>query len=79
VSKVRLRVAQFPEGRTVHDIAVSVDGGPLTRVHRFDGATAEGDVLEAEFAPVAGVTSVRVTTKSSPSWVAWKEVEILAP
>jgi hypothetical protein len=78
VGEIRLRVAQFPAGRTVHDVAVSVDGGALTVVQVFDGTTAEGDVLEAAFGPIDRVTAVRVTTRTSPSWVSWKEVEILA-
>jgi hypothetical protein len=78
VSGIRLRVAQFPDGRTVHEIAVSVDGGPMSVVHVFDGTTAEGGVLQAAFGPVERVTSVRVTTRTIPSWVAWKEIEILA-
>jgi hypothetical protein len=78
IGGVRLRVAQYPEGRTVHEVAVSIDGGPLTVVHVFDGATTEGDLLEADFAPIDRVTSMRVTTTTSPSWVSWKEVEVIA-
>jgi hypothetical protein len=77
VAGVRLRVAQFPAGRTVHEVAVSVRGGPLRVVHTFDGATQGGDVLEATLAAVADVTAVRVTTTVSPSWIAWAEVEVL--
>lgn len=79
VGTVRLHVAQYPEGRTVHRVEVSIGGGPWQQVHEFDSVTAGGDVLEADLGALAGVTGVRVTTTSSPSWVSWQEIEILEP
>lgn len=79
VGAVRLRVDQDPAGRTVHEVAVSGGGGgALQVVAVLDGVTAGGEVLTASFAPVEGVTAVRVTTRLSPSWVAWAEVEVLS-
>jgi hypothetical protein len=79
VARIRLRVAQHPAGHTVHRIAVSIRGGPLRVVRVFDGPTQGGQVLQATFdRPIDGVTAVRVTTTSSPSWVAWSEIEVLA-
>ncbi len=79
VAGIRLRVAQYPAGRTVHEVAVSIEGGSLTTVHVFDGVTEDGQVIEASFdRAITGVTAVRVTTTVSPSWVSWAEVEVLA-
>ncbi|MGK2948830.1 MAG: discoidin domain-containing protein [Acidimicrobiales bacterium] len=72
IGTIRLQVAQFPEGPTRH--VVTVDG---IEVWTFDGPTAEGHVLEAALAaPVTGRV-VRITTTASPSWVSWKEIEVL--
>jgi len=78
VSTVRLLVAQFPEGETSHELRFSYLDGSTEVVGSFDELTRQGDWLEVEFdVPRSGVVSVRVTTRSSPSWVAWGEVEIL--
>jgi hypothetical protein len=76
VTTVRLTVAQYPAGRTVHVVTVT-DAGGAREVYRFAGETNDGDVLEATFpTPIPGVRSVRVTTIESPSWVAWREIAI---
>jgi hypothetical protein len=47
-------------------------------VRRFEGATSDGQALTWQpAAPLAGVVAVRVETDSSPSFVAWKEIEVL--
>lgn len=78
VARVRLEVAQFPAGRTVHEVAVRTAAEGWRTVAVADGHTEERDVLDLAFAPVADVVAVRVTTTVSPSWVSWWGVEILA-
>lgn len=74
IGRIRLVVAQWPEGRTVH--VVTIDG---LEVWTFDGDTSGGDLIEPLLdAPAIGQT-IRVTTTMSPSWVAWSEIEVLAP
>ena len=76
VSSVTLTVAQWPAGRTVHVITVWDDAGKR-EVYRFAGKTAEGDQLVATFdEPLTNVTRLRVTTESSPSWVAWRDISV---
>lgn len=76
VGRVRLRVGQWPAGRTVHEVAVRT-GGNLEVVHTFDGETAAGDVLEITLdEPIPGVEAIRITTLISPSWVAWPEIDV---
>lgn len=56
--------------------SVTVDGIEL---HVLAGDTAGGDVLTVVFdEPISG-RLVRITTIDSPSWVAWREIEVLAP
>jgi hypothetical protein len=42
------------------------------------GSTVDGQVLEVAAGPWAGVRAVRVETVASPSWVAWRELEVLS-
>lgn len=78
VGSVRLHVAQYPAGRTVHEVAVRPVGGEWRTVGVADGATDDGDVVTVTFSPVENVVAVRVTTTVSPSWVSWRAVEVLA-
>lgn len=73
IGRIQLIVAQFPQGLTRH--LIDVDG---VRVWAFENDTAEGQVLE--FLPPSPIVGqvIRVTTITSPSWVAWKEILILS-
>lgn len=80
IGAFRLVISQYPEGNTVHQIWVGADSAALSMIHEFSGFTSESDVLEFTASPPAvGVRFVRIVTPSSPSWVAWREIEILAP
>jgi len=81
VGLVRLRVTQFPEGETDHRLLAR---GPGTgdrwvELTRFRGVTRDGQALEwrAE-SPRAGIRLIRVETVRSPSWVAWREIDVYA-
>jgi hypothetical protein len=77
VARILLTVAQFPDGPTAHQIWVSGPGDSLHQVHEFLGNTQDSQVLEfAPSTPLANVQVVRILTTASPSWVAWKEVEV---
>jgi hypothetical protein len=52
----------------------------LKLVHEFSGFTKDPEVLT--FSPASnlnGVRFVRILTQASPSWVAWREIEVLGP
>jgi hypothetical protein len=77
VREVRLVVGQFPNGHTVHRLLVRGAGG-LQELQRFDGVTSDGQILVWHPAqPLRDVTSVRVETDASPSFVAWDEIEVI--
>jgi hypothetical protein len=77
VREIRLVVAQFPNGATVHRLLVRTHAG-VQQVQRFEGSTTDGQVLAWKPAtPLPGVVAVRVETDASPSFVAWKEIEVL--
>ena len=74
IGRIVLTVAQFPDGLTRH--LIDIDG---VRVWSFENDTADNEVLELVLdTPITGQV-IRVTTIFGPSWVAWKEIEVLAP
>lgn len=78
VTEVRLLVAQYPEGDTVHRLQVRVSGSDAFQtIHEFAGTTNDNIWLTFEpDTPLEYVTQIRIQTISSPSWVAWKEIQI---
>jgi hypothetical protein len=78
ISEVRLLVAQYPEGNTVHHIqvrATSSDG--YSTVYEFSGSTNDNDWLVfTPDAPIENVGFIRIHTVTSPSWVARKEIQV---
>jgi hypothetical protein len=77
VKEIRLAVGQTPNGHTVHRLLVRTGSG-LQEVQRFAGDTSDDQtLLWRPSSPLAGVTAVRVETDESPSFVAWKEIEVI--
>jgi len=79
VAEVRLVVQQFPAGHTEHRVyGRAAPGAALVLLHTFSGDTTDGDILSFAFPDgAAAVRMLRVETVSSPSWVAWREIEVL--
>jgi len=77
ISGIGLLVAQFPDGETTHQvIGISSTGSELPLAD-FRGYTRDGQWLRQSLTtPLVDVQSIRITTWASPSWVAWKEIEI---
>jgi hypothetical protein len=77
IARILLTAGQYPGGATVHQIWVRGPGESLRQVHEFRGNTRDSQVLQfAPSTPLTGVQFVRILTIASPSWVAWKEVEV---
>ena len=86
VTGVVLWVTMLPDGYTHHTVLTRTEQGPeWTTAWTIEGPTADSQRL------VAGLTSpsadpggptfaryIRVVTDASPSWVAWREVEVYA-
>ena len=80
IKTIRLMVAQYPEGNTVHQIQVRNLNGNFELVHTFDEFTVDNQILiYTPDIPLLDVQFIRITTISSLSWVAWKEIEIIIP
>ncbi len=78
ISEVRLLVAQFPEGNTIHTIRARTSSGKYVELKRFSQFT-RGDewLMFKPDKPLEAIQYVRIDTLKSPSWVAWKEIQIL--
>ncbi len=78
VETIRLHVSQHPPGDTIHEISGSRNGNVFKPMHIFSGLTEDGQVLEiSPETPWMGIQFIRINTAVSPSWVAWREIEII--
>ena len=80
IGSIRLLVGQWPAGRTVHQLYAAGPDGAMRLLVEFNEYTQDYDLLEyIPPAPLTGIQYIRVVTVSSPSWVSWREIEVLAP
>ena len=78
VTSIRLHISQFPAGETIHQIWVGEDPNQPSLAHELRGFTTDPDILEfAPATPLASIRFVRIITTQSPSWVAWREIELI--
>ncbi len=78
VAAVRLDVSQSPAGETVHRVLGRGEAGDYQLLHEFRGVTEDQQWLEfAPEQPWQGIRYIRLETVSSPSWVGWREIEVL--
>ena len=78
IQEILLTTSQYPEGTTTHRILGRSATGEFHELTTFDGNTTDGQTLI--FTPVQSVQAIRfirVETISSPSWVAWREIEVI--
>ena len=76
ISLIKLYVAQYPEGNTVHELEARTGSGSWFTLKTFSSNTADGDVIEYTTDSPVNCQYLRITTTVSPSWVAWKEIEV---
>jgi hypothetical protein len=77
LAEIRLMVSQSPGGTTHHRVScAAAAGGAPTVLADLERATRDGEVIAI---PVDGVVCglIRVETIASPSWVAWREIEVV--
>lgn len=78
VTEIRLLVAQYPAGNTTHRVQVRRSSGDeYQTVHEFDGLTTDNDwLIFKPDSPLESANLIRIQTIASPSWVAWKEIQV---
>ena len=72
---IRMTPEIYPPGQTIHEIYAGNAPGPTALVATISAASAD---LQPLISSLTGVTAryVRIKTTMSPSWVAWREVEV---
>lgn len=78
ITEIRLQVAQYPAGNTIHRVQVrTASTDAFVTVHEFTGFTQDNDWLVfTPDIPLEKVVFIRIQTTSSPSWVAWKQIQV---
>lgn len=78
IAAIRLIPSQFPAGATRHRVLGRGPGtGGFILLGVLEGDTSDGSLLEIG-GTWEGIDTIRVETESSPSWVAWREIEVVA-
>jgi len=78
ITEIRLLVAQYPAGNTIHLVQVRASSAEAYQtIHEFNGSTSDNDWLVFKpDVPLENVAQIRIQTTLSPSWVAWKEIQV---
>ncbi len=80
IGEFRLTVGQWPAGQTVHQLWVGPTPDSMQLVYEFSGMEYDFDMLNfVPATPLNDIRYVRIVTTESPSWVSWREIEVLAP
>jgi hypothetical protein len=80
IASLRLTTNQWPDGETLHEIWVVGQDGKLRKIAELNGWTSNGQMLEWKpDEPLIDIRVLRIVTTTSPSWVAWEEIEVIAP
>jgi len=81
IGEFKLLPSQSPAGKTVHRLLVK---GPVANdqyelLYTFEGITVDFMWLSHKLdEPMRGIRYIRVETVSSPSWVSWREIEVIS-
>ena len=74
---VEMVVAQAPAGLTTHEVWLGNGTGTRTLYKRLsDVYTEDGQTLRVEIVPPQIADEVLILTLDSPSWVAWRELQV---
>lgn len=80
IAGIRLTISQDPAGHTVHRVWGRPANGKMQLLHEFAGNTIGDQLLEfVPPQPWEGFQFVRIETVDSPSWISWREIQVLAP
>lgn len=78
ITEIRLLVEQHPAGETVHQVIGWTPNRARQLIVELRGFTRNGQWLSHTPAtPLEGIQYMRIATVSSPSWVAWREIQIV--
>jgi hypothetical protein len=75
ISKLRFNVSQTPTGPTTHQIFGGATPDQLKLLGTLDTVTADSQWFELSV-PSDNVRYLKIVTIKSPSWIAWREIEV---
>ena len=79
ISLIKLYVAQTPAGEAEHRIYFAGGDKKFFEVGKINQLSKEGDILSFKSPEEYKTTEVKylkIQTLKSPSWIAWKEIEV---
>ena len=80
INEIRLVVSQYPAGDTIHQIWGGAEANNLKLLYEFKEFTDDLDTLEFKpSTPLIDIQYIKIITIQSPSWVAWREIEVISP
>ncbi|MBE0685959.1 MAG: cellulase family glycosylhydrolase [Anaerolineaceae bacterium] len=80
IGAVRLVVSQSPAGITRHQLWGGPSRADLQLLYTFEEETSDLQTLEYYVdEAIQNIRYLRVKTVLSPSWIGWREIEVLAP
>jgi hypothetical protein len=79
VETIRLVVSQQPAGETIHQIWVRSQNEDYRLLKELRSRTEDRGVIEVASLGLANIQFIKIVTLQSPSWVGWREVEVLRP
>ena len=80
IREIRLLPSQYPAGETVHRVRGKGPGtgGNFIDLYTFEGETEDSQwLVHSPSGLWTGIQVIRVESAASPSWIAWREIEIL--
>jgi hypothetical protein len=78
IQEISMTISQYPAGPSTHKILVKSTSGDFSVATTFNGNTNDGDTLVfTPNPPLQNIQFIRIETISSPSWVAWREIEVI--
>jgi hypothetical protein len=80
IAEIRLNTAQSPSGPTTHNIYGSASGaaGSWQLLNTFQESTTDSQVLDyMPSQPLTSIRYIKVETTASPSWVGWREIQVM--
>lgn len=78
IQAIRLLTSQSPPGPTSHQVWGRSANGTYQLLHEFNDTTGDNQWLTYSPAePWVDIQFVKIETVASPSWVSWREIEII--
>jgi hypothetical protein len=80
IREIRLLPSQYPAGVTYHRVRGKGPGtgGNFVELYIFNGETEDAKwLIYTAPEPWIGIQFVRIESAASPSWISWREIEIL--